>query len=34
MEAEDIAEIDMPITAGRAQLIQWLAANTLRFPDW
>ncbi len=34
MEAEDMAEVALPITAGRAQLVEWLAANTLRFPDW
>ncbi len=34
MEAEEMAQLGMPITAGRAELIQWLADNTLRFPDW
>lgn len=29
-----MAEVGLPITAGRAQLVEWLAANTLRFPDW
>ena len=24
----------MPVTAGRAELIGWLDANTPRFPDW
>jgi pimeloyl-ACP methyl ester carboxylesterase len=34
MEAEDMAQVGLPITAGRAPLVEWLAANTLRFPDW
>jgi pimeloyl-ACP methyl ester carboxylesterase len=34
MEAEDMAEVGMPITAGREQLVEWLGANALRFPDW
>lgn len=34
MEAEDMAEVGMPITAGRARLVEWLATNTLRFSDW
>jgi pimeloyl-ACP methyl ester carboxylesterase len=34
MEAHDMAQVGLPITAGRAQLVDWLAANTLRFPDW
>jgi pimeloyl-ACP methyl ester carboxylesterase len=34
MEADDMAEVGMPITADRAQLLDWLATNTLRFSDW
>jgi pimeloyl-ACP methyl ester carboxylesterase len=34
IEAEEMAQFGMPITAGRAQLTEWLAANELRFPDW
>jgi pimeloyl-ACP methyl ester carboxylesterase len=34
MEAQDMAEVGLPLTAGRARLVEWLAANTLRFPDW
>jgi len=29
-----MAQVGLPLTAGRAQLVEWLAANTLRFPDW
>ena len=34
MEAEDMAEVGIPITRGRPQLVEWLAANMLRFADW
>jgi pimeloyl-ACP methyl ester carboxylesterase len=34
MEAEDMAEVGVPVTTGRARLVEWLAANTLRFPEW
>lgn len=34
MEAEDMVELGMPITRGRTELVEWLAANTLRFGDW
>jgi pimeloyl-ACP methyl ester carboxylesterase len=34
MEAEEMAQLGMPITAGRIELIESLEANTLRFPDW
>jgi pimeloyl-ACP methyl ester carboxylesterase len=34
MDAEDMLELGMPITRGRTELVDWLAANTLRFPDW
>ena len=34
MAAEDMAERGMPITAGRAALVEWLATNTLCFPSW
>jgi pimeloyl-ACP methyl ester carboxylesterase len=34
MEAQDMAQVGLPVTAGRRHLVEWLAANTLRFPDW
>lgn len=34
MEAEERAQFGVPVTSGGAELIQWLEANTLRFPDW
>ena len=34
LDAEGMAGLGMPVTAGRAALIAWLEANTLRFPDW
>lgn len=34
MEAEEMEQFGPPITAARAQLIEWLTANTLAFPDW
>lgn len=34
MEAEEMTQRGMPITAGRTELTQSLEANTLRFPDW
>ena len=34
LDAEGMAELGMPTTAGRAELIAWLKANTPRFPDW
>ena len=34
LDAKGMAGLGMPVTAGRAQLIAWLEANTPRFPDW
>lgn len=34
MEADDMAALGMPVTDDRARLVQWLAANALRFPTW
>lgn len=34
MNAAAMAEIGMPVTSGREQLIAWMRANELRFPDW
>lgn len=34
MEAEERAQLGMPITAGRTELVRWLTDNALRFPDW
>lgn len=34
MEADEMATFGMPLTEGRARLIEWLADNTMRFPSW
>ncbi len=34
MDAATMAESGMPVTSGREQLIAWMGANELRFPDW
>ena len=34
LDAEAMAELGMPTTAGRAELIGWLEMNAPRFPDW
>ena len=34
LDAQGMAGLGMPVTAGRAALIGWLEANTPRFPDW
>lgn len=34
MEAEEMAQLGMPLTEGRPCLVEWLAANMLRFADW
>ncbi len=34
MDAAAMAELGMPVTSGREQLIAWIRANRLRFPDW
>lgn len=34
MDAAAMAEIGMPVTSGREQLIAWMRANAPRFPDW
>jgi len=31
---DDYAELGMPVTSGRAELVAWLEANALRFADW
>jgi len=34
LDAEAMAELGMPVTAGRAQLLSWLETNAPCFPDW
>lgn len=34
LDAAGLAELGMPATAGRAELVAWMAANQPRFPDW
>ena len=34
LDANAMAGLGMPVTAGRAELIGWLEANSPRFPDW
>jgi pimeloyl-ACP methyl ester carboxylesterase len=34
MQAEDMVRLGMPLTAGRAKLVEWLGANSPRFSDW
>ena len=34
MDASAMAEIGMPVTSGRDQLIAWMRANAPSFPDW
>lgn len=34
MEAQDMMKVGLPITADRAQLVDWLSTNSPRFPDW
>ena len=34
INAAAMAELGMPVTSGRDQLIAWMRANGLRFPDW
>lgn len=34
LDAAGLAELGMPATAGRAQLVEFMAAHQLRFPDW
>jgi pimeloyl-ACP methyl ester carboxylesterase len=34
MDAAAMTELGMPVTSGREQLIAWMRANQLRFPDW
>ena len=34
MNAAAMSEIGMPVTSGREQLIAWMRANEMRFPDW
>ena len=34
MDAAAMAELGMPVTSGREQLIGWMRAHRLRFPDW
>jgi pimeloyl-ACP methyl ester carboxylesterase len=34
MEATEMAAVGMPVTEGRAHLVEWLAANAPRFPSW
>jgi pimeloyl-ACP methyl ester carboxylesterase len=34
MDAAAMAELGMPVTSGREQLIAWMRANRLRFTDW
>lgn len=34
MDAQEMAELGMPTTGGRAKLTDWFQTNTPRFPDW
>ena len=34
MEANEMAAVGIPVAEGRARLVEWLAANALRFPTW
>jgi pimeloyl-ACP methyl ester carboxylesterase len=34
LSAGEMAELGVPVTGGRAQLIAWLEQNRPRFPDW
>jgi pimeloyl-ACP methyl ester carboxylesterase len=34
MNAQDMEEVGIPVTAGRARLVEWWAAEVLRFSDW
>jgi len=34
MNRGDLARMGPPVTAGRAELVSWLQANTPRFPSW
>jgi pimeloyl-ACP methyl ester carboxylesterase len=34
LDAAGLAQLGMPATASRAELVEWMAANELRFPDW
>lgn len=34
LDARGMAELGMPVTSGREQLIAWISANRLRFSDW
>ena len=34
LSARDMAELGMPLLAGRGELVSWLEANRLRFHDW
>jgi len=34
MDARGMAELGMPVTAGRTELVAWLQTNALRFANW